>query len=150
MAWTSLIAGAGMVAPNLPGLPSTAQRKRQAQQPARCLGGHVAGQPPPRELRAQREGDADDGVEVGAADLAHEEDHSHHQEPGGGHGSSTRDRHPADRRHHAGPHADKNEEKGAEKLREQPAPFVRSVVKIPQPRRILATVDLRQEGLAEG
>ena len=40
----------------------------------------VAGHPPPREVPAQREGDADRRVEVGAGDLAHEQDDAHHHQ----------------------------------------------------------------------
>ena len=90
----------------------------------------VARDSPPREVAAQREGDAHGRVEMRAGHLAHEQDDRHHHE-------SRRDdgRVPADRvreglAHHPAAGGDEHEEEGAEQLREEPPPFLRRVLEV--------------------
>ncbi len=108
----------------------TARRNSAASVGAAELHDDVAGNPPPREVAASGEGEADGRVEVGARHLAHEQDDRHHHQPGRGDGCGAADgvgeglaHHPAARRH-------EDEEEGPEQLGEEPPPLLLGVLEV--------------------
>ena len=90
----------------------------------------VAGDAPPREVTAQRERDADRGVQVGTGDLAHEQDDGHHHQGGGDDGGLSADGVGEGLAHHAATGGDEHEEEGAERFGEEAAPFLVRVVEV--------------------
>ena len=117
--------GPGSVRPALPCLPSSAHSSSVARTAPSELGDDVGGHPPPGEVAAQREGDADRRVQVGARDRAHEQDDRGTISAGAttsapyGHGRAAEPR--VD---HAAADGDQHQEERPEQLGEQPPPLV--------------------------
>jgi len=93
----------------------------------------VTGHPSPLEVPAQREGEADHGVEVRPRDRTHGQDHGHHHQPRSHDTGSSPD---AARLgiHDRTTRAHQNEQEGAEQLTEQPAPLRTEVGEVTRPR----------------
>ena len=79
-AWVLENPGCGRVAPSLPTVPKMARSSGAGQHRAGELRSQVAGHPPPAEVAAQREREADHRVQVRPGHRTHGQDHRHHQQ----------------------------------------------------------------------
>ena len=108
----------------------TAWRNRARQGGADELGQDVAGHPPPREVAAQGEGDGDGWVEVGAGDLAHEQDDGQDHETRSDDRSLVGDEVREDVAHHPSTGSHQHEEEGPQHFGEETPPLLSRVVEV--------------------
>ena len=90
----------------------------------------VAGNPPPREVAAQGEGEADGRVQMRARHLAHEQDDGHDHQSRRHHGGLAADHARKGVAHHAATGGHQDEEERAEQLGEQAPPLLMWIVEV--------------------
>src|SRR5262249_1401201 len=112
--------------------PEEQARERGAEQ----LGKHVPGEPPPGESAAKADREGHRRIQMCSRDRAHEEDDRQHRQSRRSNRCGPPDLTVAQRADDDRTGAGKYEQKGAEQLREEPAPFEPRVVEVIEGRKL--------------